>query len=380
MQATQPRNLQPRKYRNAIIIGVVLWVMLFVVLGAFFVLGGLRFFIPNYVYLEDVQMVSAGEGWAVGRSYTRFGDVDSNDIRSIMDNTRADAAILHYKAGSWQRYPLTPTNVISDDTNLTAIHMISPNEGWAVGEAVFHYKDGSWQRSERPPYDIMRDVYALPSGEMWVGGVGSIFHLKDDRWLTDTVLYKGQRSRLDGAANIQMLSTNDGWATGEAGLMHYDGSNWQVVDIAIAHETNYFINDLSMISSNEGWFAGWKSRNSKTSDGALTSTNLGTTILHYKDGKFEEQASPYHDEYDRLNNVFMVSPDEGWIVGSDSTADGYDTVILHYKEGKWQEQARFKNIYAINMGLDMISASEGWAVVDRNILHYKDGKWRIFRQ
>jgi photosystem II stability/assembly factor-like uncharacterized protein len=67
-------------------------------------------------------MVSSSEGWAVG----------------------LNGVILHYSGGVWSLYTSSPTT-----DNLYSVHMLNPDEGWAVGGrwgdpdmgTIFHYSD-----------------------------------------------------------------------------------------------------------------------------------------------------------------------------------------------------------------------------------------------
>jgi len=51
-----------------------------------------------------------------------------------------------------------------------------------------------------------------------------------------------------------MVAEDDGWAVGYHGLrMHYDGSNWQQVDVPTLNNT---LNAIQMWSASQGWAVG----------------------------------------------------------------------------------------------------------------------------
>ena len=85
--------------------------------------------------LNSVFMVSPSEGWAVGCS----GTLDPNQCKDINEANPevpggGKGIILHYTVtggvGTWAIFPSPPT------PPLNSIFMVSPNEGWAVGDGT----------------------------------------------------------------------------------------------------------------------------------------------------------------------------------------------------------------------------------------------------
>ena len=81
--------------------------------------------------LEKIQLVSATEAWAVGVSVNKKG--------------LQTGLILHYQNNSWQPVPVANDKLIG--TELRGLSMLSPDEGWAVGEhgEFLYYSAGTWQ-------------------------------------------------------------------------------------------------------------------------------------------------------------------------------------------------------------------------------------------
>lgn len=103
-------------------------------------------------FLHSVSMASATEAWAVG-----YGTMP----------------MQHYSSGSWHVVSSPVSN------HLYAVDMISPEEGWAVGDTgiVIQYSGGIWQfAANLVPYDLLGlDIH--PQGEGWaVGKNGTILH------------------------------------------------------------------------------------------------------------------------------------------------------------------------------------------------------------
>ncbi len=113
------------------------------------------------------------------------------------------------------------------------------------------------------------------------------------------------------------------------------------------------LRDVDMLSPDEGWAVG---------------TGV---ILHYTNGNWEKEASP---DGAFLNSIDMVSASEGWALGYVPDAH----VLLHYLNNKWSRvdypvQGGRSSKYLND--IDMVSPDEGWAVGDDILMHYKEGTW-----
>jgi photosystem II stability/assembly factor-like uncharacterized protein len=89
--------------------------------------------------------------------------------------------------------------------------------------------------------------------------------------------------------------------------------------------------------------------------------------------RYAEQA-----RYATFSRVFMLGPEEGWVVGHD--VEGPNAVILHYQAGRWNPLPAPSGMWLFDVY--MLSESDGWAVGARHsgdtlgegvILHF-DGK------
>ena len=297
-----------------------------------------------------LHMLSAVDGWAVGKQ------------------ENGDAAIMHYSNGEWRQ-----VSVAAKKTILHGVWMVSPTDGWAVGERTLD--DGS------------------------VGG--AILHYTGDQWAdvpvtTDIRLFA-----------VQMVSADEGWASGIFGLLHYSGGQWTPVEVAT--EVPVQMLGLAMLSPSEGWIIGkadddgkdialhyrngqWQSQRltarAAVSGIAMLSPTDGWAagtfgILHYTGGAWQRVERPVAKP---LHDIAMASPSEGWIGGSFQNTPPTLGLLLHYTGDQWEvvdngqtqppdpdnpaAQSIGSDLYAIQM----VSPTEGWAVGALDtIVHLQDG-------
>lgn len=218
------------------------------------------------VDLNAVFFVDADEGWAAGDSETmchtsdggatwsqqQLSRVFSHDVTALfmLSSTDGwagtmrvdgDGAILHYDGTSWSLFDS------SRAFQVTAIHMLTATEGWATSSAgrVLHYANGYWALGDQlsPLWDL--DLVSSTLG--WAVGDNRILQFDGSRWSEGSPppvpLY-----------GVDMVAEDDGWAVGYHGLrMHYDGSNWQQVDVPTLNNT---LNAIQMWSASQGWAVG----------------------------------------------------------------------------------------------------------------------------
>jgi hypothetical protein len=194
--------------------------------------------------------------------------------------------------------------------------MVSPAEGWAVGQS-----DSS------------------------MGSMGAILHYSGGVW-TSVPSPRGP-ALLD---SIAMVSPTNGWAGSESGLIQYNGSSWQRVQTPADSPNMAFITGIAVHSPTDVWV-------------------LGNVIEHYNGSAW--QTIPDQPGPGLLRGVSMTSATDGWAVGGDSgRAD-----IHRFSDGRWQQvdSPTDAPLWAIAMD----SPSDGWAVGAGVILHYTGGAWRV---
>jgi photosystem II stability/assembly factor-like uncharacterized protein len=341
---------QPRRRRALVVIAALCIVAL---LGAFLYL---RVFhsasLPSAYRGQDtlnddlVQVVTDPSGgvWAIGVHFDKPLSANPNQVDSTF--------LLHFEQGTWVKTYIFPD---SGFDGISSVAMLSPHEGWAVGQAsasglIVHYQDGSGSLQTVHVMHVggLLDVSMVSRDEGWaVGGGGSIFHYSGGAWMIAPSPTTAQ------LRSIAMISATDGWAVGENGtILHYTGSVWSTV----ASPTDSFLYSVAMVSANDGW--------------AVGQVGESGFLLRYTDGTWTEVPSPA-DAF--LTSVRMVSADEGWAVG-----DGFNaqSVIFHYTAGTWQTMTSPTSQPLESVAA--VTASDVWAVGgEGTILHYNGATWSV---
>lgn len=239
---------------------------------------------PNRQYgirLEDVVAIAADDVWAVG--WTGSNNFDDENIALHWDGASwtivptpqpgegtdrlfaIDAAgpndvwatgfyenefdqyrssIFHWNGTSW-------SNVENDCDvygGLTGVTLISPSEGWAVGNAeTCHYNGKTWQEVPSPQprneyYEIgypLEDVSGATPNDVWAVGARII----DNGWY---ISWQSIAEHWDGSAwtlttfvpgnqltGVEAVATNDVWAVGRNSygplIVHYDRTEWSTI-------------------------------------------------------------------------------------------------------------------------------------------------------
>ncbi|HLW00584.1 MAG TPA: YCF48-related protein [Ktedonobacterales bacterium] len=311
---------------------------------------------------------------------------------------------------------------------LNSLSMVSPDEGWAVGNTwsmvntgsttvrldagdpvILHYLNGRWTAQPLPDYKralgcggsagacppfVLNGISMVSAQEGWAVGnsllgpnadgitFGLLLHYTGGKWVQVAV----RAAQLSG---IYMRSATDGWIIGQwigsgnplgqSIALHYAGHAWTPVnDPAFAH-----IVPLSLTGAADGqvWISG-VDYSVPVGDGE--DGNEPAVLLQHYDGTRWSKVDP-HIANGRLYGITLVGPDEGWAVGMQPNSDQHratevDGVILHNQHGVWQEQTHFKAPFGQTdftlTSVAMASPAEGWAVGDGGvILHYQSGTW-----
>lgn len=350
--------------------------------------------------LMSISMVSGSEGWAVGvtntpgpqgvilhyhqgRWWQANAPAGTGALRSVFMLSSTDGWIVgdtgtipHYTGGRWVQVNSPVT------TDLSSVFMSSESEGWAAGDALLHYQQGTWTAVNAPAHGLLSSLYMLTPQLGWaVGNGGTILSYTSGHWQATT----GPKISLNGLA---MIVSNVGWAVGSGGgnLLSYQNGQWSVVPTP---DPQAILSSIALAVpgvSEEGWAVGHNSG--------------GTTglLLHDQQGHWTEVPSPTPG---LLLGVALVSPSEGWAVGSQGT-------MLHYLNGTWSSYtdtipletahptSATGDLSQVDLtSISMVTPDEGWAVGTalpyqetyyggyRNqgqsgkpvILHYQQGRW-----
>ena len=361
--------------------------------------------LPSNIDLYSISMVSATEGWAVGAT---IPDPNYSPVQNGTPKPNyRDPVLAHYHDGMWSMVALpAPMPTLSShglSIVLYSVSMVSADEGWAVGGSV------------------------LPQGRGWVVDgmtIGMLLHYARGTW----TLAAGGTSDTPVFTQVRMRSATDGWAFAGATIYHYDGSAWrQVKDAALNHmsiDTLAFTPDggvwaegvnygfsggsgidgadpsvflhfdgsrwmrvasplprariasIAMMSASEGWAVGVLPPPTKGDGSGEATVPYEALILHYHDGRWEEQArypglmEASGTAFYTFNRIAAMADGQGWAIGSDG-------LLAHYAHGSWERLPRVASATLYDVAF--VSASEGWAVGERGtVLHYANGVWKVY--
>jgi hypothetical protein len=213
--------------------------------------------------IRALDMVSPTVGWAFARS----------------GNSRY---ILKYSDIGWTIIPTT--------TDVTAISMVGPEEGWfRTGLGLLHYNSGVWQ-SESGPYPF------------WVN-------------------------------SISMLDANHGWASGaaydssvnadRARVYTYTGGTWNAVTLTQIITGDSLNLKVVSIGPDEAWLAGW------AEICTAAACPEYPQLHHFSSGVWTSIALP---DWLALYDISKVSATEWWAAGKLTTME---YALLHYKDGTY---------------------------------------------
>ena len=211
----------------------------------------------------------------------------------------------------------TATITPGSQTSMTSIAMLSPDDGWAMGQTYHTGNSG-----EDPAY---------------------VLRYTNGRWVPVKTEIRGR------IGAIKLFSASDGWAVGDW-VYHYDGSAWRQIMLP-GNQGGYFAS-LAAVSPTAIWIASQDPDDNRA------------RILHYDGHSWTRQPTPPLGDFFSVYGLAMVSATDGWAVGS-AMLDGDKGyfpptgAILHYSNGVWRLAKSLPNydLRAISMG----SANSGWA-------------------
>jgi len=301
--------------------------------------------VPVPGWFMDVHFVSEKEGWVVGMS---------DDVLLAPNNQKA--LLLHTEDGgqSWK--------VAYKGKNQGAfygVHFPSPQKGWVVGSTILHTSDGgqTWVRQGNGNGGY--SVYFVDEKEGWIAWGSRILHTKNGGKNWKVVKIDREQVPNRSLQDVQFVNKQEGWIVGSyhppvggkrrvvSGIILHTkdgGVNWEIL------ETDVPLYALDFPAENKGWIAG--------------DDNI---ILHTDDGekwtRQTERAYYYED-------VYFLSPKDGWIVGSSVTPIGWSNILHTTDSGQtWTELSKLEGRLS---AIHFLNKWEGWAA-GTYLFHTLDG-------
>lgn len=288
-----------------------------------------------------ISMDSPTDGWADVHNFNRV------------------AVLLHYTGGTWHE-------VLNPGAYVGGIQALSPHSVWAMG----------WPKNETIPCPgaVNPGTACMPPGVSLLRfddtswrpqsfpasiGIGS----------GGSILFYHMTSDSSGWALAQIgTEPSSGNGTTYAILLD-NGSTWSVLSTyTIGELTN--LTSFSMASDTEGWALG--QRIVADASGSTTNVPAKQVLYHFVNGHWSEVSLPISGStFTTLQQITMLSSSNGWIVGSAQSAYPgatvadfqAHTVLFHYTNGAWQ-QVQTPDVNApvdAVQGLAFTADGNGWA-------------------
>jgi hypothetical protein len=261
---------------------------------------------------------------------------------------------------------------------LSDIAMVSPYEGWALGQvtkangdenglneiALYHYLNNNWT-----PTFVKTDVSFIKGGltgdismDSPTEGWAAVSNYNDALVLLHYTngIWTQYSTELD-ISQVQAISPTAVWGLKTSfngntnSIIHFDGASWKS-----EYTSTGIIHGIMMISDTQGW--------------AMVSNDDFSQykIMQYSNGQWNFHSTlPPEFDVNAMSGYYssfaMLSSSEGWAVGQKGTqnskgATPQQQVLYHYKDGNWNETQSFidNNRYVWFSKLVMHSANNGW--------------------
>jgi hypothetical protein len=329
-------------------------------------------------YLHDVDALAPDDIWAVGQYY---------DETNFTPDT---ALTMHWDGVQWNIIP-TPEGAFGASLTLYGVSALTPTDVWAVGESVpgsqsgepsayqpvaMHWDGIQWTIIDTPQQSgglLLNDVVALAPNNVWAVGANDGFHSTiamnwdGTAWSIVPTPNGGGFSDDNVLTSIAAVSANDIWAVGyiypKGGTpttlsIHWNGSNW--TRVTTPNPGNYFrrLDGVTAIAANDVWAVGSYSTNSGS-----TYTPL---FLHWNGSQWQHVASPEFGDYNALDDVYAIAPNDIWAVGTTAGCDfcPFQSLTMHWNGTAWTQEyspSGFRDFTRME-GVTATSSGDVWAV------------------
>jgi hypothetical protein len=254
------------------------------------------------------------------------------------------------------------------DNGLAALDVISPTDVWAVGSSlsgdvrstlVEHWNGTSWTVVPSPngaePINWLTGVSAISPTDVWAVGYTNDGNGFESQSFTLTMHYDGTDWQVVDSPNpipdpnpgnydasnelyaVHANSTGDVWAVGHTFTvtqeltlaMHWDGTQW--VAVPTPHKSRYSrLRSVDAVASNDMWAVGEVERQGR---------QLPLT-QHFDGTSWRTVPSPNDGiTVDYMSSVSMAAPDDVWVVGYHIAVIGssqpYQTSSWHFDGTAW---------------------------------------------
>ncbi len=206
----------------------------------------------NSATVLAIGQAGSADLWAVGECDVPTADGSINAYPLFWRYDHGSWHATHGRPAGAQTAATLATTGVTLQTGLQAVSMLSPTDGWAMGNRVAIVQ--SDYSGPVPPSEILFYHY---DGSQWI-----LKQQAPDAGMPYSSTATGARSYggQPSIPTLQMLSATDGWAIDDSNhLLRYDGAKWRFVTISLSGNAQVgpvlAVLALNMVSPTEGWAA-----------------------------------------------------------------------------------------------------------------------------
>ncbi len=323
--------------------------------------------IPDNSFAQGILMLNSTHGWvATDRSIFRWdgaGWVADYSGRSVTGVTEtagrvwavgdADTVLNRLTAGSWELQRGGPTT-----SSLYAVYALSTTDAWAVGSArggggtatILHYDGSAWQAvSTTHPYTLW-DIQMLSPTEGYAVGNGGVLRWDGSSW--------NQVSSSIPLYSLYMTGSGEGWAVGPNGtIMRAAGGVWA----SVPSPTSEDLLAVSMDSPTHGWAVGGN-------------YPYGLALLEYTGGRWVDRTDALPAGSPRyLSDIWLAAGGQsGWIAGNRQPGVSLSP-LLRLNAGTWAVAGGINAAYLERLAPEALGEM---MAVGCGVYHYAGGAWQ----
>jgi len=264
------------------------------------------------------------------------------------------------EAGTWRRLD------VPIDGTVTALWMRTDQDGWAaVGDQLMRWDGAAWSAEATPAFrGAIHAIHGSAADDVWaVGGVTGILGRPSVRTMLhfDGAAWSVALDADDGGLHdVVMRAADDGWAAGQYGLMHYDGSQWSPDPDAPWNGWSRFgISGLAVADGGRLWIAG---------SGLLAERLLGVW------GRWGGTRTEVTGS--QALRLALAPSGVGWAVGYGGP------VVWRHSDGRWRAESGPQDAELLDV-VAAVSDVEAWAAVNATYaqaraMRLQSGQWTAY--
>jgi len=225
--------------------------------------------IPSVHGLDDIDMTSPTNGWAVG-------------TMELGPPSALGGVVLRWDGQAWRVADTRPSST-------TSVDAVGAKDVWVGGGGSMTQWDGVAWRAVPGPDGGISILGMVSSDYGWaVGRAGALFRWDGTAWHTEAAPRIGHRL----IQAISMSGEDDGWAVGTDTVLRFDGHTWTPVDAPPGHHKS-----VVSLAPDSAWM--------------ITSNGRDDAILRW-DGTSWAAVDTGRI---RLRALTMLSESDGWVAG-----------------------------------------------------------------